>query len=55
MDVALADVRDVAYAHIAALTAPRAAGRRFILCSEVISWKTITEMLHEEFDGLGYK
>ena len=41
----LVDVRDVAKAHVLAMTAPRAAGERFILTSETAWYKDIAETL----------
>ncbi|EEB98945.1 hypothetical protein MPER_01459 [Moniliophthora perniciosa FA553] len=41
------DVRDVAKAHILALTAP-GKDRRFIVCSQVFTWKDISAIIRTE-------
>lgn len=47
----VADVRDVAEAHVRAMLEPRAAGQRFLAYSgEVITWKKVSDILRE---GLG--
>jgi nucleoside-diphosphate-sugar epimerase len=43
------DVRDVAAAHVAAMTAPDAGGHRFILSGESLSLMEISEILRAEF------
>lgn len=49
----MVDVRDVAAAHVAALTAPAAAGRRYI-CSEDFYWMTdVANILVEHLKGSG--
>ncbi|KAK3286298.1 hypothetical protein CYMTET_6139 [Cymbomonas tetramitiformis] len=46
---ALADVRDVAQAHINAMLAPAAAGQRHLLASEVLTIMQMARMLKEDF------
>jgi len=45
LQFALVDVRDVATAHVLAMTAPKAAGERFIVTSETAWFKEIAETL----------
>ncbi len=47
----LVDVRDVATAHVAAMTVPQAAGKRFILKTEVYWYRELAEQLK----ALGYE
>ncbi len=48
------DVRDVAAAHLAAMTVPQAAGQRFI-CSAQFAWmRDIALILHENFASQGF-
>jgi nucleoside-diphosphate-sugar epimerase len=47
----LVDVRDVAKAHVAAMTVPQAAGKRFILTAEECSYGDLAEQL----EAAGYK
>ena len=47
----IVDVRDVAKAHVAAMTAPKAAGKRFILTAEECSYGDLAEQL----EAAGYK
>jgi dihydroflavonol-4-reductase len=49
------DVRDVADAHIAALTHPKAAGQRFILALEHTSWLSIAQILARQYGPRGFK
>ncbi|KAG5647324.1 hypothetical protein H0H81_007759, partial [Sphagnurus paluster] len=46
------DVRDVAHAHVAALSAPKSAGsvedKRFLVYGGVLTWKQAVEYLHEK-------
>ena len=51
----VADVRDVAAAHIAALEKPEAAGNRYIAFSERLAMKEIAQILATEFKPQGYK
>jgi dihydroflavonol-4-reductase len=51
----LVDVRDVAAAHLLAMTSPAAAGERF-LCYSSILWLTeIAHILNEHFSARGYR
>jgi dihydroflavonol-4-reductase len=52
---AVADVRDVAAAHVAAMTSPDAAGKRFLLASEHVPMREIAEVLARHFGPRGYK
>ncbi|SET49337.1 SDR family oxidoreductase [Stigmatella erecta] len=52
---ALVDVRDVASAHIAAMTHPEAAGQRFIVASEHVSMLQIAQVLSRNFGPRGFK
>ena len=52
---AAVDVRDVAAAHITALTHPRAPGQRFILAIEHASMHQIAEILAQHFGPQGFK
>jgi dihydroflavonol-4-reductase len=52
----IVDVRDVAAAHVKALTTPGAANQRYI-CSAVeesVPFAVISATLHDEFAPLGY-
>lgn len=51
----MVDVRDVAAAHVAALTADGAAGKRFIVASEEASMLDVARILREHFGDQGYK
>ena len=48
------DVRDVADAHIAAMTAPEAAGKRFCCCVDFVWMKEMAEILNRNFGSEGY-
>ena len=51
----IVDVRDVARAHILALTKPEAVGKRFLVTSkETISLIDVSKILYEEFSPFGY-
>ena len=50
----IVDVRDVAAAHIAAMTKPDAAGNRHIAVSHNLSMKDMALIYREEFYSLGY-
>jgi len=52
---AVVDVRDVASAHVAAMTAPDAAGQRFIAAVEHASMHEIATILATHFGPRGYK
>ncbi len=46
--VALVDVRDVALAHIRAMTVPEAAGHRHIVNWDCVMFPDITQVFHEK-------
>jgi nucleoside-diphosphate-sugar epimerase len=52
---ALADVRDAARAHIAALEKAEAAGNKYLSYTEVMSLKEMAQILADEFKPQGYK
>lgn len=52
---AVVDVRDVATAHVAAMTTPAAAGQRFITAIEHASMRDIAAILDRQFRPRGYK
>ena len=52
---ATVDVRDVADAHVAAMTHPQAAGQRFIVAIEHASWQQIGQILARHFGPRGFK
>ncbi len=47
------DVRDVARAHVRAMTSPEAAGQRIIILNKVEWMETIAKALSEEFGPQG--
>ena len=49
------DVRDVASAHITAMTHPEAAGQRFILALEHTPWAEIANILARQYNPRGFK
>ena len=51
----MVDVRDVAAAHIKALTAPGAPGQRFICAIEHASMRDVAVILREKFSDRGYR
>ncbi len=52
----LVDVRDVAAAHLAAMTIPEAAGQRFFICSTQQMWfAEFAQILADHFGPQGYK
>ncbi|XP_028518625.1 bifunctional dihydroflavonol 4-reductase/flavanone 4-reductase, partial [Exaiptasia diaphana] len=51
----IVDVRDVAKAHISALTAPKAPGNRYIAVTGGMWVKDTAKILYEEFKPQGYK
>jgi dihydroflavonol-4-reductase len=53
--VPVVDVRDVAEAHVLAMTTPEAAGERFITAGEAMSIKDITRVLKRDFPAYGKK
>lgn len=52
---AAVDVRDVAWAHVTAMTHPEVAGRRFILALEHVSVLEIAQILARHFGPRGFK
>merc|ERR1712183_493945 len=50
--VCLADVRDVARAHVAAAEDPTASGRYLCMYGSTIGWREIAEMVQEAFPGM---
>lgn len=52
---ATVDVRDVADAHVLAMTVPEAANKRFILALEHVQWLEIAQILHHHFGPRGFK
>ena len=52
---AMVDVRDVASAHVAAMTKPEANGNRFIVANVQASFREVAEVLKREFEPRGYK
>lgn len=51
----IVDVRDVATAHLRAMTNESAAGRRYIAVSAGLWGREVAEILKNEFEGRGYK
>jgi nucleoside-diphosphate-sugar epimerase len=49
------DVRDVASAHVTAMTHPQAAGKRFILALEHTPWQQIAKILAGRYNPRGFK
>ncbi len=49
------DVRDVAAAHIAAMEKPEAAGGRFLLVADTVTYLRMAQIVAEEFKPQGYK
>jgi nucleoside-diphosphate-sugar epimerase len=49
------DVRDVASAHLAAMTTPEAKGQRFCCCVDFVWMKEMAAILNEHFADRGYK
>jgi dihydroflavonol-4-reductase len=52
---AVVDVRDVADAHVLAMTRPEAAGQRFIVAREHVAMREIARILAEHFGPRGFK
>ena len=50
----ICDVRDVAKAHIKAMTVPEAAGHRHIICNGIMSVREIALVIEREFKPQGY-
>ncbi|XP_071496388.1 uncharacterized protein [Diadema antillarum] len=55
MHVPFCDVRDVAKAHVAAMTMPEAAGNRHIVAPYCMMMRDISQFLVDEFSDKGYK
>ncbi len=56
LNLAVVDVRDVAFAHVAAIEKPGTDGQRYICCSEDHFWfEDIAKILREEFGKYGYR
>lgn len=53
--VELVDVRDVASAHLAAMTNPIAAGKRYLCLADVLWWQELIEILDKEFASRDYR
>jgi nucleoside-diphosphate-sugar epimerase len=51
----LVDVRDVASAHISAMTTPEAAGERFICVDDTSSMREVAKLLAENYGEKGFK
>jgi dihydroflavonol-4-reductase len=51
----MVDVRDVAAAHLSAMTTPEAAGKRFICNAEFLWFKEIAALLKQAFGGKSYR
>ena len=48
------DIRDVAAAHVAAMTLPEAAGKRHILANGTLWFRELAQFLYDEFHANGY-
>ncbi|XP_076335316.1 uncharacterized protein LOC143238722 isoform X2 [Tachypleus tridentatus] len=55
INVCVADVRDVAQAHLKVMTLPSAGTHRHIICSKSVWWTQIAHILAKEFRPLGYR
>jgi dihydroflavonol-4-reductase len=55
INFATVDVRDVASAHLAAMTTPEAAGERFICAIENHSMMDVARVLHDHLSSRGFK
>jgi dihydroflavonol-4-reductase len=51
----IVDVRDVAAAHVIAMTSPQAAGKRFLCATDTLWFREICQILHQQFASRGYK
>jgi nucleoside-diphosphate-sugar epimerase len=49
------DVRDVATAHLAAMTNPNAAGKRYLCSADALWFQEVCKLLHERYANQGYK
>ncbi|CAH3016851.1 unnamed protein product, partial [Porites evermanni] len=54
MSLPISDVRDVAAAHITAMTSPKASGNRYITITGCWWFEEVAKVLDEEFRPLGY-
>ncbi|CAH3128238.1 unnamed protein product [Pocillopora meandrina] len=54
LSMGIVDVRDVAAAHIMALTSSKAPGNRYVTVSVCLWWDDMAKILDEEFRPLGY-
>ncbi|XP_072034989.1 uncharacterized protein [Amphiura filiformis] len=54
VNLPMIDVRDVAEAHVKALTLPEAAGNRHLLCAGNMWWAEMADILSKEFKPQGY-
>lgn len=52
---ATVDVRDVAAAHVKAMSAPAAAGHRFIVANDNVAWVDIARLLSKRFAERGFR
>ena len=55
INLGLVDVRDVAHAHIKAMTLPEAAGHRHILCKQMMWCVELARIMQAEFKPQGYR
>jgi len=55
ISMTMVDVRDVAAAHLAAMTHPKAPGNRYICASELIWLTDVAKVLNKNFAKQGYK
>ncbi|XP_022241107.1 tetraketide alpha-pyrone reductase 2-like, partial [Limulus polyphemus] len=55
INICVADVRDVAQAHLKVMTLPSAGTHRHIVCTESVWWTRIANILATEFRPLGYR
>lgn len=51
----IVDVRDVADAHVKAMTVPEAAGERFLVCEDFMWFAEVADVLREEFPAYAKK
>lgn len=55
LGLAIVDVRDVALAHVRAMTAPQASGQRYILSSDTVWMTEVADMMQKKYSPLGYR
>ena len=53
--IELVDVRDVASAHIAAMTSPLAANKRYCCVTDTLSRQEVLSIVSQHFSNRGYK